>query len=202
MKTKLLVTVASLLSMSAFAANWEIDSAHSSASFSVRHMMVSNVRGEFGKLTGMASYDPAHPTAATVEATIDASTINTREPKRDAHLKSADFFDVANHPTITFKSKKVTAADKGHLKITGDLNMRGITKEVTLAVDGPTAAMKDMMGGQRMGATATTKINRKDFGLNWNKALEAGGVLVGDEVTITLDVEWVQKSEAPKHAAK
>lgn len=174
--------------------NWTIDPAHSAAQFSVRHMMVSNVRGEFGKLNGTAVYDPANPGAGSIEATIDATTINTREPRRDEHLRSADFFDTVNYPTITFKSKKIQPAGEGHLKVTGDLTMRGVTKEVVLDVTGLTAEIKDQRGGSRIGASATTRLNRKDFGINWNKALDSGGVVVADEVDVVLDVELVKKA--------
>jgi len=174
--------------------NWTIDSAHSAAQFSVRHMMVSNVRGEFGKLTGTAVFDPANPAAATVEATIDATTISTREARRDEHLKSPDFFDTANHPTITFKSKKVQRVGEGHLEVTGDLTLRGVTKEVVLDVTGLNTEVKDQRGATHIGASATTKLNRKDFGISWNRALDTGGVVVGDEVDVILDVELVKKA--------
>ena len=180
-----------------YAAEWQIDRAHSAAQFSVRHMMVSTVRGHFGKLTGTVQYDPAKPSAAVVQAEVDVSSIDTREPKRDAHLKSADFFDAANHSTMTFKSAKVEPAGQGKLKVTGDLTIRGTTKQVVFDVDGPTLPVKDR-GGLRMGAAATAKINRKDFGITWNRVVEAGGVTVGDEVTITLDLELVQRAPAGK----
>ncbi len=174
--------------------SWTIDSAHSAAQFSVRHMMVSNVRGEFGKLTGTAVYDPANPGAAMVEATIDATTINTREPRRDEDLRSVNFFDTANYPTITFKSKKVEPAGDGHLKVTGDLTMRGVTREVVLDVTGLNTEVKDQRGNTHIGASATTRLNRKDFGVSWNRALDNGGVVVGDEVDVILDVELVKKA--------
>lgn len=177
----------------AFAADYEIDSAHSSATFSVRHMMVSNVRGEFGKASGTVQLDEKNPAKSKVEATIDATTINTREAKRDAHLKSADFFDVAKYPTITFKSTKVEKAASGY-KVTGDLTMHGVTKPVVLDVAALTPEIKDPYGNTKVGTTATTKLNRKDWGLTWNKALEAGGVVVGDEVQITLDLELNKKA--------
>jgi polyisoprenoid-binding protein YceI len=176
---------------------WNIDPAHSSAQFSVRHMMISSVKGEFTKITGRAVYDPEKPESLSAEATIDVNTINTREPDRDNHLKSADFFDVAKFPTITFKSKRATKGPDG-LKLTGDLTIHGVTREVTLDVEGPTPPLKDPWGFTRVGASATTRINRKDFGLTWNQALEAGGVLVGDEVKITVDVELVAQTEEKK----
>jgi polyisoprenoid-binding protein YceI len=172
---------------------YEIDSGHSAAQFSVRHMMVANVRGEFGKVTGTVNIDDKDIAKSTVEATIDASTVSTRNADRDGHLKSPDFFNVAQFPTITFKSKKVEAAGAGKLKVTGDLTMHGVTKQVVLDVNGPTPVIKDPFGNMKRGAEATTKLSRKDFGLSWNKALEAGGVAVGDEVSITLDVELIKK---------
>ncbi|ATB28131.1 YceI family protein [Melittangium boletus] len=180
----------------AFATEFEIDPAHSAASFSVRHMMVTNVRGAFSKVSGTVNVDDKDVTKSTVEATIDATTINTNEPKRDEHLKSADFFDTGKFPTITFKSTKVAKAGKG-FKVTGDLTMHGVTKPVVLDVtEGLTPEAKDPWGNTKRGATATTKVNRKDFGLAWNKALETGGVAVGEEVTITLDLELTKKQAA------
>ena len=176
---------------------WNIDPAHSNAQFSVRHLMITNVKGEFTKITGQVVYDPEKPESLSAEATIDVSTINTREPDRDSHLKSADFFDVAQYPTITFKSKHATKGPDG-LKLTGDLTIHGITREVTLDVEGPTPPLKDPWGFIRVGASATAKINRKDFGLTWNQALEAGGVLIGDEVKISVDVELVAQPEEKK----
>ena len=192
-----ILTIASLtLATGAFAqtSHWDIDPAHSVVGFSVRHMMVSNVRGEFTKLTGSLEGTGNDVTTAKISVTIDATSVNTREPKRDAHLSSPDFFDVAKYPTLTFVSKKVEKAGEGKLKVTGDLTIHGVTKEVVLDVEGPTPEMKDPWGGIRVGAHATTAINRKDFGLLWNKTLEAGGVLVGDEVAITIDVELVKTS--------
>ena len=174
--------------------DWTIDSAHSAAQFSVRHMMVSNVRGQFGKVIGTAVYDPANPAAAKVEATIDATTINTREPRRDEDLRSANFFDTASYPTITFKSTKVEPLGEGHLKVTGDLTMHGVTKEVALDVTGLNTQVKDPRGNVHVGASATTRLNRKDFGINWNRALDNGGVMVADEVDVILDVEMFKKA--------
>ena len=172
----------------ASAATWEIDGAHSTAGFSVRHMMVTNVRGDFTKLSGTVEFDPKDLSKASINATIDAASINTRNERRDNHLRSADFFDVAKHPTLTFVSKKFTKVAEAQYKVTGDLTIHGVTREVTLDVDGPTPEVK-AGNGYKAGASATTKIKRSDFGLTWNRALEAGGVTVGDEVTITLDVE-------------
>jgi polyisoprenoid-binding protein YceI len=196
------IAAVSLAASPAFAkpTAWEIDSSHSSVTFSVRHMMVSNVKGEFGKITGNVSYDADKPETSTIDATVDATTINTRDAKRDGHLKSPDFFDTAKFPTLTFKSKKITKAASG-LKLAGDLTMHGVTKEVVFDVTGPAPAIKDPYGLTRSGATATAKINRKDFGLGWNKVLEAGGLAVGEEVAITLDLEMTQKAPATASAA-
>lgn len=170
---------------------YNIDPSHSAAQFSVRHMMVSNVKGEFSKVTGTIVYDPKNLGASKIDAAIDVSTINTREPRRDTHLKSPDFFDVAKFPTLTFKSKQIYKAG-GKLKAKGDLMMRGVTREVVLDIDGPTPEQKNPQGNMLWGASATTKVNRKDWGLIWNQALESGGVLVGDDVTITIDLEAVK----------
>ncbi len=172
---------------------WQVDPAHSAAHFSVRHLMISNVRGEFTKLSGSALINPADPAKSSVEITIEAASINTREPQRDEHLRSADFFDVAKYPTLTFRSKRVEALGAENFKLTGDLTIHGVTKEVTFSVEGPTAAIKDPWGNIRAGVTASAKINRKDFGLVWNALTEAGGVVVGDEVKITIEAELIQQ---------
>jgi len=203
MKLSLKPAIAALVlaaPMVAFGAEFEIDSAHSAANFTVKHMMVTNVRGTLGKVTGKANIDEKDITRSTVEAVIDPSAINTNEPKRDEHLRSPDFFDVAKYPTITFKSTKVEKAGE-NLKVSGDLTMHGVTRPVTLDVDGFTTEAKDPWGNVKRGGTATTKVNRKDFGLVWNKALETGGVAVGDEVSITLDLELNKKKEAAPAAA-
>ena len=171
---------------------WNIDPAHTTAEFKVKHMMIAHVKGQFSKVTGVLIYDESDPTQSRVEATIDAASIETREPQRDAHLKSADFFDVEKFPTLSFNSTDIKAAGDGELKVQGDLTIRGVTRNVTFAVEGPTAPAKDPWGNPRIAISATTKINRKDFGLTWNAALETGGILVGDEVTITLDVEFIK----------
>jgi polyisoprenoid-binding protein YceI len=183
----------SLLPSIAFAIEWQIDPAHTNVQFSVRHMMISNVRGDFNKVSGTVTSDGQNPDALKIDAVIDAGSIDTRIEKRDQHLKSADFLNVEKYPTIEFKSKKVGANGTGKWKVTGDLTLHGVTKEVVLDVEGPTAEIKDPIGNTRVGASATTKINRKDFGLTWNKVLETGAVMVGDEVEITIDVEAVQK---------
>ena|SRR5271165_5867404 len=175
------------------AATWQIDPNHSAAQFSVRHMMISTVRGQFQKMTGTAEFDPANPAKSGIDVTIDAASVDTRQEMRDKDLKSPNFFDVEKYPTLTFKSKRVVAAGPGKLKLTGDLTIHGTTKEVTFDVDGPTAPIKDQRGTQHVGASATTTISRKDFGMLYNKALETGGVLVGDEVNLTIDVEMTSK---------
>ncbi|ABC83592.1 YceI family protein [Anaeromyxobacter dehalogenans] len=178
---------------------WNIDPAHTLSSFTVRHLVITNVRGEFGKTTGAVKLDEKDLAKSSVEATIDATTLNTRVPDRDAHLKSPDFFDVAKYPTLTFKSTKVEKIGEGKLKVTGDLTMKGVTKPVVLEVLGPTSAIKDPGGNLRRGLVATTMVNRRDFGLNWSKTVEAGPV-VGDEVKIEIEAELVKA--APKQAGK
>jgi polyisoprenoid-binding protein YceI len=193
----LFAAVAVLVSLSAapgFAASYTFDPAHSKAFFSVRHMMVTNVRGELGVITGTVNVDEKDIAKSSVDATVDVTTLTTREEKRDAHLKSPDFFDVAKYPNLTFKSSKVEKAGPGKLKVAGELTIRGVTKPVTLDVEMGEKDVKDLAGHWKRGASATTKINRKDFGLMWNKPLEGGGVLVGDEVTINLDIE-LQRTE-------
>lgn len=178
------------LSCSVFASEWKMDPAHSSASFGVKHMMVSTVHGSFNKLTGTVSYDPANPGATNVNVTIDASTVNTRDDDRDKDLKSPNFFDVAKYPRMSFVSKKAVFSN-GKVELTGDLTIHGVTKETTFHVEGPTPPIKDPWGNTRVGASATTRINRKDFGLTWNKTTDAGGVVVGDDVDLELEVELV-----------
>ena len=173
--------------------NYAIDPAHSSVGFSIRHMMIAKVNGNFDKFSGTLAYDAANPSASSVNATIETASINTREQKRDEHLKSGDFFDAAKFPTITFKSTSVTG-QKGAFTVAGELSLHGVTKPVTLTVDGPTDEMKDPWGNLRVGLSATTKIKRKDFGLEWNAALETGGILVGEEVSITLDLQFVKQA--------
>ena len=173
-------------------ATYKIDPAHSGAEFVVRHMMISNVRGGFTKVEGTIEYDPASVAATKIDAKIDASSIDTREKDRDAHLRSADFLDAEKFPAIAFKSKKVEANGDGELKVTGDLTIHGTTKEVVLDVDGPTPEAKDPFGNVRVGASAKTKIKRSEFGLTWNAALETGGFLVGDELKIELDISAIR----------
>ena len=171
---------------------WNIDPVHSAAQFKVKHMMISNVKGEFTSVKGSLEFDPQNVENSRVQAEIDASTINTREPQRDAHLKSADFFDVEKFPALSFRSTKVSRNGDGELAVAGELTIHGVTRPATFVVEGPSEATKDPWGNTRIGLSATTKINRKDFGLTWNAALETGGILVGEEVTITLDVQFVK----------
>ncbi len=187
-------TLASAAGAIAQTSRWEIDPVHSNIAFSVRHMMISNVRGVFTKFTGVLEGNPADVSTAKVNVTIDAASIDTREPARDKDLMGPNYLDVVKYPTLTFVSKKVETAGEGHLKVTGDLTIHGVTRPVVLDVEGVTPPTKDPWGGTRVGAHATTTINRKDFGLVWNKTLETGGVLVGEDVAITLDVELVKKS--------
>lgn len=171
---------------------WKIDPVHSTAQFKVRHMMISHVKGEFTKVAGTLEHDNADATKSRVEVSIDAASINTREPQRDAHLKSADFLEVEKFPVITFKSTRISKTGDGELTVAGDLTIHGVSRNVVLDVEGPTPPIKDPWGNMRMGLSASTRINRKDFGLTWNSPLETGGVLVGDEVSITLDAEFVK----------
>jgi polyisoprenoid-binding protein YceI len=171
---------------------WQLDSAHSAAHFSVRHLMISNVRGELTKFVGSAQVNPADLAKSTGEVTIEAGSLNTREPQRDEHLRSPDFFDVANYPALRFRSKRVEPLGTETFKLTGDLTIRGVTKQVTFDVEGPTPSVKDLWGNIRAGVTASAKVNRKDFGLVWNALTEAGGVVVGDEVKVTIDAELIQ----------
>ncbi len=174
------------------ATTWNIDPAHSAAEFKVKHMMISNVKGKFSGLNGSLSLNEVDPTLSTIEASIPTATLSTADEQRDNHLKSADFFDAEKFPTLTFKSTQVRKVAEGELAVTGELTMHGVTKSVTFAVDGPSRPGTDPWGNQRIGLSATTKINRKDFGLTWNAALESGGVLVGEEVAITLDVQFIK----------
>jgi len=178
----------------ASASNWNIDPDHSNVGFKVRHLMVSNVKGSFEKFSGTVDINDKDVSKSKVEVSIDTNSVNTNVAKRDEHLRSADFFDAAKHPTMTFVSKKVVQAGKDRLKVTGDLTLHGVTKQVVLDVEGPSKVSKDPWGNIRKGATATTKVNRKDFGLVYNAALETGGVAVGEEVTITLEIEMIKKA--------
>jgi len=175
------------------AATWQIDPDHSSFQFKVRHLTVSNVKGDFTKVKGAVTMDDKDVSNLNVELTIDAASVNTGHAKRDEHLKASDFFDVAKYPTITFVSKKVIKDGPDRLKVIGDLTIHGVTREVTVNVEGPTQEVKDPGGNFRRGATGTAKINRKDFGLTWNRALETGGVVVGEDVDISVEIELIKK---------
>jgi len=183
----LVITSAIAFTASAFAQamTWKIDPNHSAAQFSVRHMGISTVRGAFTKVSGTVTYDPADPSKTSIDVSIDASSVDTRVEMRDNDLRSPNFFDVAKYPTLTFKSKRVEAAGPGKLKVTGDLTIHGVTKEVVFDVDGPSAPVQDPKGNSHMGASASTKINRMDYGVN------GASSMVGNDVPITIDVELV-----------
>ena len=180
---------------------WNIDAVHSQATFSVKHMMISTVRGQFNVLSGKLEIDEAHPENSWVEAEVDVASINTRDPKRDGHLVSADFFDAAQYPKITFKSTKVEPTGKDEYRVTGDLTIHGVTKQETFHAE-YSGQLKDLYGMQRSGFSVKGSINRKDFGLNWNVALESGGVLVGDKVNIEIDLAAVQQAAVDASATQ
>jgi polyisoprenoid-binding protein YceI len=171
---------------------WKIDPVHSVAEFKVKHMMISNVKGQFTGVSGVLTLDEADVTRSRVEATIDAATVNTRDAQRDAHLQSAEFFDAPKFPNLSFRSTGIARKTAGLLDVTGDLTIHGVTQRVTFAVEGPSPSAKDPWGNTRIGLSAETKVNRKDFGLVWNSTLETGGILIGDDVTLTLDVQFVK----------
>jgi polyisoprenoid-binding protein YceI len=181
-------------------ATYQIDPAHSSAQFTVRHMMITNVHGGFKKVSGSVVYDAENPANSSVNAEIDAASINTNEEQRDTHLRSGDFLDVDNFPTITFRSTKVEKSGDDESKVTGDLTIHGVTRPVVLNVEGPAPEGKDPWGNTRTGATATTKIKRSDFGLTWNAALETGGILVGDDLKIELDLSLIKAADSSRAA--
>jgi polyisoprenoid-binding protein YceI len=185
----------------ALAGTWDIDPAHSTVEFSVRHMMVTTVKGQFQKVKGTVELDEKDPNKSTVEVSIETASIDTREAKRDAHLKSPDFFDAAKFPALTFKSTKIEKAGKGKFKLTGDLSMHGITKSVVLAVEGPSASIKDPYGRTVRGVMATGKLDRKDWGMTWNKALDSGGFVVSDEVKLDINAELAEHSATPPASA-
>lgn len=188
------LTVALAFQASAATTTWKIDPAHTAAQFAVKHLMISTVRGEFKGVTGAVIWDDQDVTKSSVDVTIDTKTVNTGEDARDKDLKSEEFFEVDKFPTMTFKSKKVEAAGSGILKVTGDLTIHGVTKEVVLNVEGPTAPVKDPWGNTRVAASATTQVNRQDFGVKWNANMDGGGVVVGDTVNITIDMEMVKQA--------
>jgi polyisoprenoid-binding protein YceI len=173
---------------------YKIDPAHSSAQFVVRHMMVTNVRGGFRSVNGAVVFDQANPANSSIEAVIDAASISTLDEQRDAHLRSADFLDTEKFPTVAFKSTKLEPGGDGEWKATGELTIHGVTRPVVLKVEGPTSEEKDPWGNVRAGASATARIKRSDFGLTWNAALETGGILVGDDLKIELDVSLIQSA--------
>lgn len=187
--------LAAMLSLpaSGTTSTWQLDPSHSAAQFSVRHLAISTVRGGFSSVKGTVVFDDKDVSKSSVDVTIDVNTVDTREPNRDKDLKSDHFFDVAQYPTMTFKSTKVEQAEPGKLKVTGNLTIHGVTKEVVLEVEGPTAPVKDPWGNQRTAVNATTKINRQDFGVKWNATMDNGGVVVGDEVSINIDAEMIAK---------
>ena len=197
-KLALLGTLAAALVLPASAGTttYQIDPRHSSAGFGVTHLMISTVRGEFHGVTGTVVVDDSDISKSTVNVTIDATTVDTREPDRDKHLKSEAFFDVSKYPTITFQSTKVERNYDGSLKVTGDLTIRGVTKSAVLTASLPKPPIKDPWGLQRTAASASTKINRQEFGVAWNQKLDSGGVVVGDDVNITLDVEMIIPPQA------
>ena len=186
----------------ALASTWDIDPAHSTVEFSVRHMMVTTVKGQFQKVKGTVELDEKDATKSTVEVSIETASIDTREAKRDAHLKSPDFFDAAKFPALTFKSTKIEKAGKGKFKVTGDLTMHGVTKSVVLAVEGPSASIKDPFGRTVRGVMATGKLDRKDWGMIWNKALDSGGMVVSDEVKLDINAELAERAATPPAAAE
>jgi polyisoprenoid-binding protein YceI len=187
----LVLTIA--VPLAASADTWQIDPVHTSIVFTVPHMTISSVRGQFDKFAGTITVNGRDPASASIDVTIDTASIDTRSVDRDADLKSANFLDVAKYPTMTFKSKKVEAMGGGKYKVIGDLTLHGVTKPVTLAVDVPGPPIKDPWGNERAGASATAKVSRKAFGLTWDKLIEAGGAVVGNEVSISIDVEAVRK---------
>jgi polyisoprenoid-binding protein YceI len=172
---------------------YNIDPSHSTASFTIKHMMIAKVHGGFEKMSGKLTYDKANPAKSSIEVAIETASINTREAQRDTHLKSADFFDVEKYPTLSFKSTRVEGSGED-LKVIGDLTIHGVTQSVVLNVEGPSEEIKDPWGNIKIGVSGSTKIKRKDFGLTWNAALEAGGFLVGDDVNITLEVQFVKQA--------
>lgn len=184
---------------------WHIDTLHSGAHFSVRHMMISTVRGEFGGVNGSVVWDAKNPARTIIDATIDCTTINTGTAKRDEELKGPEFFDIKKYPTMKFRSTKVEPAGSSLLKVTGNLTINAITKPVVLNVEGPTSSVRDSRGREKIGASATGKINRKEFGIIWNELMDSGGFALADEVSISLDIELIKNEPAttsPKAASK
>src|SRR5262245_31042310 len=195
-KVALSTALAGVLTLPAAAATstWQIDPAHTAAGFAVKHLMISTVRGQFKGVSGTVVWDDQDISKSVIDVAIDAKTVDTGEPKRDEDLRSEKFFDTAKYPTITFKSKKVENVSAGKLKVTGDLTIHGVTKEVVLDVEGPSNPVKDPWGNTRVAASATTKVNRQDYGVKWNANIDGGGVVVGDDVNITIDLEMIKKA--------
>jgi polyisoprenoid-binding protein YceI len=194
-KLTLAATIAATLAVSSPAATttWQIDPAHTAAGFSVKHMMIATVRGQFKGVTGTVNWDDQDLSNSIVDVTIDANTVDTGEPKRDADLKSANFFDVAHYPTITFRSTKIERISAAKMKVAGNLTIHGITKPVVLDVEGPSGAIKDPYGNTRVALNATTTVNRVDYGVKWNAKMDGGGIVVGDDVNISIDLEMIKK---------
>ena len=194
-KLTLAAAIAAPLAVSSLAATttWQVDPAHTAAGFSVKHMMIATVRGQFKGVTGTVNWDDQDISNSVVDVTIDANTVDTGEPKRDADLKSANFFDVAHYPTITFKSTKIERISAAKMKVAGNLTIRGITKPVVLDVEGPSGAVKDPWGNTRVALNATTTVNRMDYGVKWNAKMDGGGIVVGDDVNINIDLEMIKK---------
>src|SRR5246127_1318453 len=184
--------MSAIASPEAVVTTWNIDPVHSVAEFKVKHMMISNVKGQVTSVKGVLVLDETDLTKSHVEASIEAASITTRDAQRDTHLKSADFLDVEKFPPLSFKSTRISPTDAGELAVAGDLTIHGVARNVIFTVEGPTPPAKDPWGNTRIGLSATTKISRKDYGLTWNTALETGGILVGEEVTITLDLQFVK----------
>lgn len=194
---KLILCAALTLSSLSLASTWEIDTAHAAANFSVKHLSISSVNGTLGEVTGKVEVDDKDVTKSKIEASVDVKGINTKQSKRDDHLRSPDFFDVEKFPALTFKSTKIEKGEGSKLKVTGDLTMHGVTKPVVLDGELTAEVANPFSGAKTRGFSGTTTVNRKDFGLNWNKALEAGGVLVGDDVKVSIEAEVVKKEAAP-----
>lgn len=194
-KLALAATIAVTLAVPSPAATttWQIDPAHTAAGFSVKHMMIATVRGQFKGVTGTVNWDDQDISKSIVDVTIDANTVDTGEPKRDADLKSANFFDVANYPTITFKSTKIERVSAAKMKVAGNLTIHGVTKPVVLDVEGPSGAIKDPYGKTRVALNAATTVNRMDYGVKWNAKMDGGGIVVGDDVNINIDLEMIKK---------
>lgn len=194
-RTLPLAALGLVLSTPAAAATWQIDPSHSTVGFKVRHMMISWVQGQFNDFSGTVEYDPARPTDTSAQVSVQIASVDTDEPKRDAHLVSPDFFDATQFPTMSFTSTKVKKAKDGQLELVGDLTMRGVTKPVTLTVDGLGQPIIDPWGNYRVGATVSGTIDRQAFGVSWNDSLDAGGVVVGDEVQLVIDVQLTRPVE-------